>query len=681
MPIKGVELEVTDGITEHSSRVALKGVFQNFGDVVSCWVPPVDRRGLDAASVRFANTQAAEAAKNACDAGQVFLQGLPVKVAWRTAGGRRVGNSDLGITAGGNSPSPARSKQLALMDVRGGGERDRRERDRAPRSGREEKRRSRSRRRRSRSRRRRSREGRRLSTSPPKARKSRSPKKSKTKPKESSLSRERPVEEPEPKVAPPKQETTTLAPPPGPPPPGAFTGVAPAGLPPVVPAPVLSISAPGLNLGSLQIESLMADASLLRVPLVDPVAEKRKLEELKAARAERAKQLKRGPGVAALVQGALKRAQEAPAVKKEEFVASERNEKTRRQEEILLKDVKLDEPESDNEEEKRQKEEEEAAKQKQAEAEKKQQEEQAKQKEAAEKEARERRAKAEAAEAEKALQKEAETRDKRVKASVEAAKKQQAERAAAKAAKEAESLYADMPQPNTDDAAAAEAAMKEAAAAQKAANLHLPAEDKSKVVFLDVDGVLRPARAGTFDMSTDGEAAAKPDTSDFFPEAMKALRHILERTSATIVLCSEWRRSETLLSALSTAFDKNRLRAWSSITTTALKLQTGPEPLRCFAERRAREISEWLQAHEGDVNGWVVLDDINLTIADEARKTTTKAMGPHHVQPMPLCGLTMGNAKIAVRILNGAMINKVVVERPVAPTGGIATGSGSRGRL
>jgi chemotaxis protein histidine kinase CheA len=379
----------------------------------------------------------------------------------------------------------------------------------------------------------------------------------------------------------------------------------------------------------------------------------------------------------------LKRAQEAPAVKKEEFVASERNEKTRRQEEIFLKDVKLDEPESDKEEEQRQKEEEEAAKQKQVEAEKKQQEEQAKQKEAAEKEAREKRerAKVEAAEAEKALQKEAETRDQRVKASVEAAKKQQAERASGKAAKEAESLYADMPQPNTDDAAATEAAMKEAAAAQKAANLNLPAEDKSKVVFLDVDGVLRPARAGTFDISTDGEAAAKPDTSDFFPEAMKALRHILERTSATIVLCSEWRRSETLLSALSTAFDKNRLRAWSSMTTGALKLQTGPEPLRCFAERRAREISEWLREHEGDVNGWVVLDDINLTIADEARKTTTKAMGPHHVQPMPLCGLTMGNAKIAVRILNGAMINKVVVERPVAPTGGIAPGSGSRGRL
>merc|ERR1719229_1028971 len=35
----------------------------------------------------------------------------------------------------------------------------------------------------------------------------------------------------------------------------------------------------------------------------------------------------------------------------------------------------------------------------------------------------------------------------------------------------------------------------------------------------------------------------------------------------------------------------------------------------------------------------------------------------------------MGNAKTAVRILNGEMINKVVVERPVAPGGGLPRGS------
>lgn len=122
-----------------------------------------------------------------------------------------------------------------------------------------------------------------------------------------------------------------------------------------------------------------------------------------------------------------------------------------------------------------------------------------------------------------------------------------------------------------------------------------------------------------------------------------------------------------LLKALADTFSKNRLRVWSDVTTKDLKLEKGPDALRCFADRRSREISEWLKQHEGEVSGWVVLDDINLSITDEARKDPKRAMGPHHVQTWPLCGLTMGNAKTAVRILNGALINKVIVERPVAP--------------
>ncbi|CAK9003775.1 unnamed protein product [Durusdinium trenchii] len=48
--------------------------------------PPVDRRGIDKASVRFAAGEAAAAAKEACDAGQVFLQGMMVKANWRSGG-------------------------------------------------------------------------------------------------------------------------------------------------------------------------------------------------------------------------------------------------------------------------------------------------------------------------------------------------------------------------------------------------------------------------------------------------------------------------------------------------------------------------------------------------------------------------------------------------------------------
>merc|ERR1719478_2067092 len=110
----GLTLEICDGITEHANRVALKGVFSAFGDVLACWVPPIDRRGVDAASVRFATAESAECAKTACDQGQVFFQGLPLKVKWRAGGGPRVGNSDIGGAVGGNSPT------RPLEDQRGG---------------------------------------------------------------------------------------------------------------------------------------------------------------------------------------------------------------------------------------------------------------------------------------------------------------------------------------------------------------------------------------------------------------------------------------------------------------------------------------------------------------------------------------------------------------------------------
>lgn len=432
--------------------------------------------------------------------------------------------------------------------------------------------------------------------------------------------------------------------------------------------PSVPISATALSLAALEgitsVDPIKTEAKVL-----DPEAEKKRKEELKAAREKRAKELKRGPGVAALVQGALKRAQEAPSMgKKDELVEKAQRQREEAEAAARKEQERLEhEREQERMEALRRKQEE----QKKAEEEKKKrmEEMEARERERADREALERRRQAEQAD-EEMKKKEAETRDQRVKASMEAAKKQQAERAAAKAAKEAETLYADMPQPDADTAAATEAALKAAGERGPQIDLALPPEERGKVVFLDVDGVLRPARAGTFDISTDGDAA-KPDTSDFFPAALKALRYIMERSSPRIVLCSEWRRSETLLKALEEIFYKNRLRLWSDVTSIDFKLEKGSDALRCFAERRAKEISEWLRQHEGEISGWAVLDDINLSMTDEAKRAG-KPMGPHHVQTWPLCGLTTGNAKTAVRILNGALINKVVVERPVAGQGGIA---------
>jgi len=60
-------LNLTAGITEFSSRMSLKAMFSQFGEVTSCWVPPVESRRNETAWVKFDKTIQAEA-KNAIKA-------------------------------------------------------------------------------------------------------------------------------------------------------------------------------------------------------------------------------------------------------------------------------------------------------------------------------------------------------------------------------------------------------------------------------------------------------------------------------------------------------------------------------------------------------------------------------------------------------------------------------------
>merc|ERR1719482_2361898 len=389
----------------------------------------------------------------------------------------------------------------------------------------------------------------------------------------------------------------------------------------------------------------------------------------KEDREKRQAQLKRGPGVAALVQGALKNAQTSSTSKKKE-------------DDVFIEEVKKD---------KKEKKEEPPPKKTKAEIEaerKKKEEEDQRERERLEREALERekekarQREEERIKEEERLAAEAANREARVKAGVEAAKKQQAERerktTGGKVLMGPENLYGDMPVPGVEpqDDAAEKKRKEELRRAQK--NFNLPPEDNSKIVFLDIDGVLRPARAGGFHILAEGKEAVNPDTSDFFPSAMKALRHIMERTGAVIVLSSEWRRSEALRDSIDEVLEAHRIRASYGATAVDVDEVKMSDPVRSFADRRAREVTAYLREHEDSIKGWVVLDDINLAIADEEKKAATKSMGPKLVQTWPLCGLTMGNAKTAVRILNGEMIHKVLVERPKAP-GGINMGGGSAG--
>ncbi|CAE7880960.1 unnamed protein product, partial [Symbiodinium microadriaticum] len=53
-------LNLTAGITEFSSRMSLKSMFSQFGEVTSCWVPPVEARRKETAWVKFQTSAQAE---------------------------------------------------------------------------------------------------------------------------------------------------------------------------------------------------------------------------------------------------------------------------------------------------------------------------------------------------------------------------------------------------------------------------------------------------------------------------------------------------------------------------------------------------------------------------------------------------------------------------------------------
>jgi len=205
------------------------------------------------------------------------------------------------------------------------------------------------------------------------------------------------------------------------------------------------------------------------------------------------------------------------------------------------------------------------------------------------------------------------------------------------------------PDPEKDEAA------KVAAEKNKTTRPALPPEDKTRVIFLDVDGVLLPT--GTVEVITiDGVTMPKRDVikeSDFSVTALGSLRSIVQETGATIVLSSEWRRTEVMRNAFGIALRSNGLPQIRSFTTTAFKQR--PEILKAhvtiaFAERRAREIGEWLKRNP-DVKTWVAIDDVDLSWGDGVRARGTPLMKSRVVKTHPEKCLSAQDAQSAIDLL------------------------------
>mmetsp|Transcript_85978 Transcript_85978/g.216412 ORF Transcript_85978/g.216412 Transcript_85978/m.216412 type:complete len:247 (-) Transcript_85978:146-886(-) len=86
-------IEITDGITERTSRIALKRTMSAFGEVDACHMGDravMGDRFTEFPIVRFKMQSSAEAALQAIKGGQVFLDGLQLQGEWRGGGGLAV---------------------------------------------------------------------------------------------------------------------------------------------------------------------------------------------------------------------------------------------------------------------------------------------------------------------------------------------------------------------------------------------------------------------------------------------------------------------------------------------------------------------------------------------------------------------------------------------------------------
>lgn len=150
----------------------------------------------------------------------------------------------------------------------------------------------------------------------------------------------------------------------------------------------------------------------------------------------------------------------------------------------------------------------------------------------------------------------------------------------------------------------------------------------SRVVFLDVDGVLHPLGPNHLPLHADLEdlsaradeelaAAVNPDTStststspqitrvvsgEFLPECLQHLCEILETTHASIILSSTWRETVAGQNAVNQELENAGIPnfvGWTPI-------------LGCGYGHRGEEIRIWLN-NNPNVTQYIVLDDQPLT--------------------------------------------------------------------
>ena len=203
--------------------------------------------------------------------------------------------------------------------------------------------------------------------------------------------------------------------------------------------------------------------------------------------------------------------------------------------------------------------------------------------------------------------------------------------------------------------------------------LPMPIKDPTRVIFLDIDGVLRPlhSRQDAFQNTRTieingarvpllGSSEAKAGV-DFWPSAMRALRFIVQKTEARIVLSSDWRQKEVLKEGIESAFEEHGIPSLYSSTPDLD--QATPGVIKAihssFREKRCKEIRKWLKQHP-KITHFCAIDDVDLSMVDKAslksgRDAENIFLDPdkEFVKTNPVVGLTMEISKLVICYLNG----------------------------
>lgn len=206
--------------------------------------------------------------------------------------------------------------------------------------------------------------------------------------------------------------------------------------------------------------------------------------------------------------------------------------------------------------------------------------------------------------------------------------------------------------------------------------------DPHKILFLDVDGVLRALHSrenawsnvktiaingARVPLMGGGEAKA---AVDFWPGAMRALRHIVKQTSCRICLSSDWRKDDTLKEGIAAQFEEYSMPPMYG-QTPDFDAVTSPGVIKAIhtsgREKRCKEIRKWLKGHP-KVTSWIAIDDNDLSAPDkEAKRSADEGAGTfldpgkNFVKTNPTIGLTIELAKLAICLLNDNEVTEDVL--------------------